>query len=206
MWVVHSLLISFLFFFLFPLAGLVPLYAPLSSSREESSIQKVEISPEGLGDLSVKDEGRKFYEPRRLRIGKIILDAQIFPVGIDSSGYLAIPDGSQSVGWFYKSARVGEPGNLVLAGHFDLPGGKQGVFARLRELAVGDTVIVDSTVAYEYVVTSVDWVYEKDDRRLEKVFTESATPILTLVTCGGQWQFGKGTYDRRLLVRGVIKN
>lgn len=196
MWVVHSFLISFLLFSLFPFAGLVPLYAPLSSS----------ISPERQGNLSAKTEERKFYEPRRLRIGKINLDAQVFPVGIDFGGYLALPDDSQSVGWFYKSALVGEPGNLILAGHFDLPGSKPGIFARLRELAVGDTVIVNSTGAYEYVVTSVDWIDENDDRRLEKAFTKSATPILTLVTCGGQWQSGKGTYDRRLLVRGVIKD
>lgn len=206
MWVIHSFLISFFFFFLFPVLGLVPLYAPLSSSREEPSISKAEISLEGQAGLSAKNEDRKFYEPRGLGIRKINLDAQIFPVGIDSSGYLATPDGSQSVGWFYTSARVGEPGNLVLAGHFDLPGSKPGIFARLRELAVGDAVIVDSTTAYEYVVTSVDWVYENDDRRFERVFTKSATPIITLITCGGQWQSGKGTYDRRLLVRGVIKD
>lgn len=206
MWVVHSFLIFFLLFIISPSVGLVPLYAPLSSSGDEQSIQKAEISSEGQGDLSTKTEERKFYEPRRLRIGKINLDVPIFPAGIDSDGYLAIPDDRKSVGWFYKSARVGEPGNLVLTGHFDLPGGKPGVFSRLRELSMGDTVILDSTTAYEYVVTSVDWVYENDDRRLERVFTKSGTPIITLITCGGQWQSGKDTYDRRLLVRGVTKN
>ncbi|MDP2873941.1 MAG: class F sortase [bacterium] len=203
MWVVHSFFIFLLFFYIFPFAGLVPLYAPLNFSRDEQSIQKAEISPKCQDDLSATTEDREFYEPRRLRIEKIDLDAQIFPVGIDSGGYLALPNDRKSVGWFYEGARVGEPGNLVLAGHFDLPGSKPGVFARLRELAVGDTVIVDSTITYEYVVTSVDWVYENDDQRLERVFTKSDTSIITLITCGGQWQPGKGTYDQRLLIRGV---
>lgn len=204
MWFLQSLFLSFLLVLFFPFAGLAPVYAPLNSFESNKLTRKESLPAKCRCNSEI--EKNQFYEPRRIRIEKIGLDSPIFPVGADFDGYLAMPKDSKSVGWFFEGVRVGELGNLVLVGHFNLPGGKPGVFSRLGELTVGDTITIESTVAYKYLVASVDWVYENDPQRLRKVFRQSVIPIVTLVTCGGQWQADRGTYDRRLLIRGIARN
>ena len=73
------------------------------------------------------------------------------------------------------SARLGAPGNAVLAGHRDTH------FAFLRELRVGDTIVVEppSGAVRRYEVTDSGVVDEHDTSPL--VATDD--PTLTLITC-----------------------
>src|SRR5207237_9385204 len=74
-------------------------------------------------------------------IPAIGVDAAIESVGLDSQGKLASPSSPLKVGWYRLGSRPGGAGNAVFDGHLDWAGG-QGVFWNLRQLAVGDRIMV----------------------------------------------------------------
>jgi LPXTG-site transpeptidase (sortase) family protein len=128
--------------------------------------------------------------PRRIVIPAIDLDAPVQPVKliVSRNGRTAewgVPSGRVS-GWHSASARLGEPGNLVLNGHHNIRGR---VFARVKDLRPLDQIIVIGErrkVTYEVVerklllergqplavrIENAQWIMPTEDTRL------------TLVTC-----------------------
>lgn len=102
-----------------------------------------------------------------LRIPKIRLEVPVCE-GTDS---LTL---NHAVGRIAGTARLGEPGNIGIAGHRD------GFFRGLKDVTVGDTVELRSltgTVAYK--VDQVSIVAPED----VSVLSPKAGPSLTLVTC-----------------------
>jgi sortase A len=102
-----------------------------------------------------------------LRIPKIRLEVPVLE-GTDS---LTL---NHAVGRIAGTARLGEPGNIGIAGHRD------GFFRGLKDVAVGDTVelrTLTGTVAYK--VDQVSIVGPED----VSVLSPKAGPSLTLVTC-----------------------
>ncbi len=128
--------------------------------------------------------------PLRIIIPAINLDAPVKPVTLivsrDSrTAEWGVPS-SRTSGWHSASARLGEPGNLVLNGHHNIRGR---VFARVKELQPLDQIIVIGArrkVTYEVSerklllergqplavrIENAQWIMPTDDTRL------------TLVTC-----------------------
>ncbi len=128
--------------------------------------------------------------PLRIIIPAINLDAPVQPVKliVSRNGRTAewgVPAGRTS-GWHSTSARLGEPGNLVLNGHHNIRGR---VFARVKDLQPLDQIIVIGErrkVTYEVVerklllergqplavrIENAQWIMPTEDTRL------------TLVTC-----------------------
>lgn len=137
--------------------------------------------------------------PVRLRIARLEIDAPILPVGLTAARAMDIPRAASDVGWYIFSARPGEQGNAVLAGHLDAVGGKTGVFWNLKNLKQGDVVDViheDGTVT-NFRVRGAE-VYPYNDAPMEKIFGTSSGSSLNLITCTGTWN---GTvYSNRLVV------
>lgn len=102
-----------------------------------------------------------------LRIPKIRLEVPVLE-GTDS---LTL---NHAVGRIAGTARLGEPGNIGIAGHRD------GFFRGLKDVTVGDTVELRSlTGAVAYKVDQVSIVAPED----VSVLSPKAGPSLTLVTC-----------------------
>lgn len=129
--------------------------------------------------------------PTRLVIPAIALDSEITPVGlerveIDGQTYGRWQVADNLIGWHNLSARVGQVGNTVLAGHSDI---KAKVFRNLKEVEVGDEIIVFAgEQAYPYTITQKFLVQEKGvplEQRRENARWIAPTPDerLTLVTC-----------------------
>src|SRR6266702_2349395 len=80
----------------------------------------------------------------RLLIPAIGVNASIESVGVRPDGRMETPAQRpwNDVGWYNSGPRPGERGSAVIAGHLDRPGGNPAVFWRLRDLRVGDSVLV----------------------------------------------------------------
>lgn len=139
--------------------------------------------------------------PARLMIPSIGVNAPIAPVGLEASGIMASPSEGHVVGWYELGPRPGEPSNAVLAGHVDWEKAVA-VFFRLRELKPGDDIEVRTSMGtyYRYAVDQIQ-SYRTEDTPVSEVFGPTAGRTLTLITCGGQFDWGRREYLERLVVR-----
>jgi sortase A len=95
------------------------------------------------------------------------------------------------------TANPGDSNNMVLAGHFTLPGGGSGPFKELDNLQSGDQVQVYGSDGAVYVYT-VDSMKVVDVSNIE-IASPTSGPILTLITCHN-WDPDEGLYKDRLVV------
>jgi len=102
-----------------------------------------------------------------VRIPTLDLQAPVF----DGTDDLTL---NRGLGRIAGTARVGEPGNLGIAGHRD------GFFRVLKDIRTGDTVLLDMGVkTQEYTVKQIQIVNPDD----VQVLAPTGVPTLTLVTC-----------------------
>lgn len=152
------------------------------------------------------------------------VSVQVPAIGVDERAVVALgvaPDGTaevprdfERVGWFDRTlaaqragsapADVAIPpgrGPTVLLGHVDSRRGPA-VFFRLRDLRPGDVVEVgrsDGSVA-RYAVERTEQV-AKDAFPTFAVFGATATDVLRLVTCAGDFDRGARSYMDNLVVQ-----
>ena len=104
--------------------------------------------------------------------------------------------------------------NAVFSGHVDwqTPEGSPipGVFYRLRELKIGDSVTIslDDERTLEYRVTG-NIASDYDDPNLVRLMGATKKDVVTLITCGGTWvpdgsKENGGNYSHRVLVRAEL--
>ena len=147
----------------------------------------------------------------RLAIPRLYIDAPIVTMGLDAERYPQVPERPDQVAWYNFTAAPGQHSNAVLAGHVDWQTSTRqpiaGVFYRLRELEIGDTVTVtlEDGQKLNYRVTgNVATAYE--DPNVLKAMDFTSKEVITMITCGGTWlktgqgPFG-GNYSHRVLVR-----
>ncbi|GAA1876431.1 hypothetical protein GCM10009814_03140 [Lapillicoccus jejuensis] len=138
--------------------------------------------------------------PTRVVIPSIGVDASVVSLGLTSTGALQVPTGPTPLGWFTGSPTPGADGPAVLAGHVTYNGAR-GVFFRLGQLKVGDTVQVargDGRTAL-FTVTSVA-SYSKDTFPTGLVYGHTDGPELRLITCAGDYDPAKHYYPDNLVV------
>jgi len=109
------------------------------------------------------------------------------------------PADPDQVGWFTGAHTPGAPGRAVLAGHLTW-NGRNTVFARLPDVAVGAVVEVDredGTTA-EFEITQVS-TFEKDQFPTDEVYAATVEPSLVLITCGGEYSKSEHYYDSNII-------
>jgi sortase (surface protein transpeptidase) len=146
--------------------------------------------PAGLGALS---DAPAAEPPVALRVPAIDVDAVVRPVGVEADGSMTVPPADE-VGWYRFGPAPGEPGTAVLAAHVDFDG-RPGAFFRLRDLAVGDEVVVATADGGRsaYAVVAVERV-PKDELAATPTFARDGPPRLALVTCGGAFDRSARSY------------
>jgi LPXTG-site transpeptidase (sortase) family protein len=146
-----------------------------------------------------------FSKPKRLVVESLKIDSIIESVGIEKDGSLETPKTWMSVGWYEKGAMPGQEGNLLLNAHYDDNYGRPAAFWQLKNINLGDKVVVVDAYGrrYGYKVVSYDLIGINDSSRLE-VFKSDKSAKITLITCGGVWIPGKATYDKRLVIKGEL--
>lgn len=89
-----------------------------------------------------------------------------------------------------------QPGNIVLSGHVELSDGRQGIFANLNSLQVGQVITLSrGSEQWNYMIVSVETVQPDD---LTPLYP-SDQARLTLITCDG-YNFFTDRYQVRTVV------
>lgn len=139
--------------------------------------------------------------PARLRIPAIGLTAPVQPVGVGRGLQMQLPDDPDVVGWYRFGPGPGSGrGSVVLAGHLDSVRFGVGALVRLRDTAPGDVVLVkaEDGTRRDYRVTAVD---RFDRQQLpDRLFRRDGREMLTVITCGGDYDADQGGYQQNLVV------
>ena len=104
-----------------------------------------------------------------------------------------------NVGHLEGTAWVDTGGNVALSGHVELSDGRQGIFANIDELEVGDLIeIQQGEEVWRYSVAEVTTTTPED---LTPIYP-SDVEKLTLITCGN-YDFFQDSYLERIVVTAV---
>jgi len=165
--------------------------------------------------------------PLELQIPSLQVRAPVLGVGINSSNVMDTPEGAandgvwQKVFWYRGSGIPGAASTATIAGHVDDVLGRPAIFARLKDLRPGDSVVVRDTrtdMEVTFLVTQTDTYTLRQTREaavLAQIYgtgpvagqgpqpSTDGLSHLTLITCIGSWVKGSGTYDHRLAVYAV---
>lgn len=124
-------------------------------------------------------------------------------------GVMQNPTGPWVVAWYQETGRLGEADNVVMAGHLDYWDVGPAIFYNIGNLKEGDEVSIvgDDGKTYVYVV---EWVknYTVDTlsaEQIQEIVGPTTTSALTLITCGGPFDYAKGEYLERMIVRAHLK-
>ena len=144
--------------------------------------------------------------PIALQVEKFGIDAPI-EVGSVVDGVMLDPSGPWVVSWYDQLGKIGEGGNIVMAGHVDYYTVGPAVFWNVRDLVPGDVVrlVGEDGQSYEY---SVDWMQQYNvitDLTPEviqnDIVGDTGQESLTLITCGGDFDPTTATYNQRWVLR-----
>ncbi len=141
--------------------------------------------------------------PYRLIISSIGVDTAVEMVGVLHDGNVATPSLSpwDDVGWYAAGPRPGEVGSAIIDGHLDRPGGSPAVFWNLRDMHVGDSVMIVDTAGRteRFRVTRIA-LYPPRQAPIQKIFGDESGSYLNLITCAGDWIASQHQTALRLVV------
>ncbi len=151
-------------------------------------------------DVPVLKEGP---QPVAVSIPSVGVDSSpIDGVGVEPNGELEVPEADR-VGWYEYGPAPGQAGSSVLAAHIAY-NGENGAFRYLSDADVGDRVEVEfsdgSTQAYEIIEMAQ---YDKDELPFDRVFARDGEPVITLITCGGDFQPSVDSYEDNVVAYAV---
>ncbi len=138
--------------------------------------------------------------PDRLVIPDIGVNAPVLHIGLTKEGDIGTPKGPDEVSWFSDGTRPGENGSAVISGHYGWKDNRAAAFDNLHKLKRGDMMYValeDGSVLSFAVRESR--IYGAN-ASTQDVFLASDTSHLNLITCTGNWNASKQSYEKRLVV------
>jgi hypothetical protein len=139
-------------------------------------------------------------KPVWLTIPAIGVKARIVTLGLNRNGTLQVPSSTTVAGWYTGSPRPGATGSAIIAGHVDSRSGP-GVFFWLRSMHRGERIYVrraDGTLAV-FTVTAVR-IYAKAQFPTATVYGPVPDAELRLITCGGTFDYARGSYLSNVVV------
>jgi hypothetical protein len=172
------------------------------------------IQPTGVGDVpstGARRPGPADVALERMRAEVVApVGLAIEAAGIDAGietlrvvdGAMQDPTGPWVVAWYENLGSLGTAGNVVMAGHIDYWNVGPAVFYNLSTLEPGDEIAVTGDDGKTYPF-AVEWVRQYDSASipLDEVAGPTAEQTLTLITCGGAFDYANGHYLQRTVVR-----
>ncbi|MGI8404573.1 MAG: sortase domain-containing protein, partial [Thermomicrobiales bacterium] len=158
------------------------------------------------GPLGLTGQGSKGQVPIAISIPDANVDAEVEKNKI-VDGQMLNPSGPWVVSWYQETARAGDNvdyRNIVMSGHVDYWGVGPSVFQSVGSLSQGAQINVtgENGDVFTYAVTKVDLVpAQPTAEQLNQIVGRSKTPVLTIITCGGDFDQAKGEYLSRTIVR-----
>jgi sortase (surface protein transpeptidase) len=177
------------------------------------------VSPRELGEMPTSGglrPGPAGEQPGAVRPGVLPVALRIEAVDVEApieeqeiiDGVMQDPSGPFVVSWYKETGRLGEVNNVVLAGHLDYWDVGEAVFYNVWQLEQGQIIEVmgQNDQIYKF---EVDWVrnFTVDELTPEVIQDEIIGPTnvesVTLITCGGPFDYAAGEYEERIVIRGT---
>jgi len=178
--------------------------ATASSSRTGSATATESHEPPGVAGFHSVRTYDQPAPPARLQIPAIGVSTPLVRLGRLPDGSIEVPHAWDTAGWYDQGPRPGQPGPAVLLGHVDSKTGPA-VFYRLRELRPGDLVRVGLTDGRTLVFrVQRTERYPKDKFPTEAVYFPTLDRELRLITCGGDFDYAKGSYVDNIVVYATL--
>ena len=177
--------------------------APTTSSTPNRSPLADLVAPIGSAQYDPADHIDARPVPVAVTIDGIgVAASPVIEVGVEDNGDMEIP-GADSIGWYRFNATPGEAGSAVLAAHISFDG-QPGVFRYLDEANVGDRVVVefDDGTTSEFEIVELAQ-YDKQELPDERVFAKTGDPVLTLITCGGDFNRSLRSYEDNVVAYAI---
>jgi sortase (surface protein transpeptidase) len=135
--------------------------------------------------------------PANVTIPDIGVQSSLVPLGLTETNEHEVPPVTEpeQAGWYEPGPEPGQIGPAIILGHVN-GSGRPGVFARLAELEPGDEIVVD---ALTFVVTEVEHA-DKDAFPADRVYGDTDSPELRVITCGGVFDTNSGNYEDNIIV------
>lgn len=204
---------------LFRRAGFLLVALIVAASIAPMALLAQGVAPRELGEMPTTGglrPGPTGVLPGSVRAGILPISIRIESVDIDApveqqqivDGVMQDPSGPFVVSWYKETGRLGEANNMVMAGHLDYWDVGEAVFYNVWKVQPGEIIQVlgkDDQI-YEF---EVDWVrnFTVDELTPEVIQEEivGPTPVetITLITCGGPFDFQAGQYKERIVIRGT---
>lgn len=161
---------------------------PSDEMGAQPAVESVELVPLGV-------------PPVKLMIPSLGVEAQVEAVGDDPDGAMSTPTNPDDVAWYELGPGMGVPGNAVFAAHVNWAG-RLRPFGRIHLLEPGDViqVIDEEGRGFEYAVESSHWV-RAEGAPVDEIFAQPSAPMVTLITCGGEYVAATREYLDRLIVK-----
>lgn len=160
--------------------------------------------PQGERPLGASGPG---VVPTAMTMDKLGIDAEVYAADI-VDGVMADPTGPFVVAWYQELAKLGQNGNVVVAGHVDYWNVGAAVFWGFKDpgASPGDEIVMtgeDGSKHHYSVATSR--TYENGsltpDIIEHQIAGPTTIPVLTIITCGGTFDTVSGEYLSRIVVR-----
>jgi hypothetical protein len=197
------------------LALVLGLLLPLTAGAQEEDEGRTKIALAEVPTTGARRPGPIFLNGTRIRlpdgfapvelvVDRIGLSAPV-EVGFIDEGVMRDPSGPWVVSWYQPLGKVGEGGNVVMAGHVDYWDVGPAIFQGVPSLAPGDVIRVvgENGETYEY---AVEWAQLFDvatqltpEVIQRDIVGDTGQESLTLITCGGA--FDGAEYLSRFVVR-----
>ncbi len=170
-----------------------------TTTRPGSALSN-QVVPLGSAIYDPDEATTKAPIPVRITVEEVGIErAPIIEVGVEANGEMEIP-GASEVGWYRFGPTPRDEGSAVLAAHIAF-NGRNGVFRRLANVAIGSIVTVeyDDDSATVHEVREIAQ-YGKEDLPLDRVFARTGPKVLTLITCGGPFNRSLNSYTDNVVV------
>jgi hypothetical protein len=146
----------------------------------------------------------------RFLIPRFEVDSTVETIGLLPTNQLDVPKDPLNTGWYDLYAKPGFGGNAVFAAHVDYYPDIRGPFFNLKNVTLGDQVIVVMDNGAQYVYEVIRYKrYDASTIPMGDLIWPADKPAgeewITLITCGGRFQEltpgGPGDYlDRDVVV------
>jgi len=178
--------------------------APSSRSTTATATAAGTREPPGVAGFHSVRTYDQPAPPARLQIPVIGVSTPLVRLGRLPDGSIEVPHAWNTAGWYDQGPRPGQPGPAVILGHVDSKSGPA-VFYRLRDLRPGDIVRVGLTNGRTLVFrVQRTERYPKNKFPTEAVYFPTLDRELRLITCGGDFDYAKGSYVDNIVVYATL--
>lgn len=199
------------------------IYANFIQTKDISSSSSQTVASHEVDETEVTQEKKDDYQvpnpsfPRYLSIPSLkISNARVVQIGtIKDTGQLDSPKSIYDVGWYTKSGVPGAgKGAVLIDGHNGGPT-KGGIFENLGSLSKGSEIIIErgdgQRITYQVTDNremSVEDINNESNPLGMKTMLNSMDPKkegLNMITCVGDWDYAKNTFNKRVMLRAIRK-